>query len=243
MEYFDCISIFSIAFVASLGHCVGMCGGIVIAYTRTKIHNPHAFARNAFSHLLYVCGRVCMYMVLGAIFGSFGAIFTQDMHIKAIMGVCVSVLLLIFGFAYLLFPNLLRIFEPSILPTASQHTGESTRHQSLSKRVFEKVFELFTYLLHSRSMASFFLLGMLNGILPCGIVYYFLISAVASGSAMGGIMIMGTFGVASALVMYAFALFASSLMRVLKPAFFNTLAGLCMVGYGGWGVFSNLALL
>ena len=92
-------------------------------------------------------------------------------------------------------------------------------------------------------MTSFFLLGMCNGILPCGIVYYFLISSVASGSAVGGAVVMGTFGLASVLVMYPFALFASSLMRVLKPAFFNTLAGLCMVGYGGYGVFSNLALL
>ena len=104
-------------------------------------------------------------------------------------------------------------------------------------------FGLFAYLLRSRSMGSFFLLGVCNGILPCGIVYYFLLSAVASGSAMGGAVVMGIFGVASALVMFAFALFASSLMRVLKPAFFNTLAGLCMVGYGGYGVFSNLALL
>ncbi|WP_394980728.1 sulfite exporter TauE/SafE family protein [uncultured Helicobacter sp.] len=238
MEHFDLLSIFVIAFFASLGHCVGMCGGLIIAYTRAKIHNPSTFARNALSHLLYVCGRVCMYMVLGGIFGSFGAIFTHDMHTKAIMGVGVGALLLLFGFAYLLFPNALRIFEPTI-----RDPMDSDSAQSLSKRAFATIARVFSYLLRSRSMGSFFLLGVCNGILPCGIVYYFLLSAVASGSAMGGAVVMGIFGVASALVMFAFALFASSLMRVLKPAFFNTLAGLCMVGYGGWGVFSNLALL
>ena len=54
---------------------------------------------------------------------------------------------------------------------------------------------------------------------------------------------MGIFGLATAFVMYPFALFASSLMRIIKPAIFNALAGLCMVGYGGWGIFSNIALL
>ena len=248
MEHLSFVSIFVIALVASLGHCVGMCGGLVVAYTHAKLHNPRALLRNALSHLLYICGRVCAYMALGAVFGGFGAVFAQNMHTKAIMGVGVGALLLIFGFAYLLFPNVLRIFEPSLSPHTPQDShsakdAQSTHRQSLPKRAFAAIFGLFAYLLRSRSMGSFFLLGVCNGILPCGIVYYFLLSAVASGSAMGGAVVMGIFGVASALVMFAFALFASSLMRVLKPAFFNTLAGLCMVGYGGYGVFSNLALL
>ena len=245
MQYFDVLSIFSIAFISSLGHCVGMCGGLVIAYTRAKIHNPHALAHNAFLHFLYVCGRVCIYMLLGAIFGSFGAIFTQNMHTKAIVGICVGVLLLIFGFAYLLFPTFLRIFEFSIFPanpTPQNSNKDSTYAQSAKKHSFV-IFRLFTYLLTSRSTLSFFLLGMLNGILPCGIVYFFLISAIASGNAFGGAMIMGIFGLATAFIMYPFALFASSLMRIIKPAIFNALAGLCMVGYGGWGIFSNIALL
>lgn len=241
MQYFDILSIFSIAFISSLGHCVGMCGGLVIAYTRAKIHNSHALAHNAFLHFLYVCGRVCMYMLLGAIFGSFGAIFTQNMHIKAIVGICVSVLLLIFGFAYLLFPKFLRIFEFSIFPT-NPTSQDSTQIQSTQKHGF-MIFRFFTYLLTSRSMFSYFLLGVLNGILPCGIVYFFLISAIAIGNAFSGAMIMGVVGLATALVMYPFALFASSLMRIIKPAIFNTLSGLCMVGYGGWGIFNNIALL
>ena len=109
MEHFDLLSIFVIAFFASLGPCVGMCGGLIIAYTRAKIHNPSTFARNALSHLLYVCGRVCMYMVLGGIFGSFGAIFTHDMHTKAIMGVGVGALLLLFGFRFCAIPLKARI--------------------------------------------------------------------------------------------------------------------------------------
>ena len=37
METFSLISIISIALLGSFGHCIGMCGGIVVAYSSTKI--------------------------------------------------------------------------------------------------------------------------------------------------------------------------------------------------------------
>ncbi|RLA81984.1 MAG: sulfite exporter TauE/SafE family protein, partial [Epsilonproteobacteria bacterium] len=37
MEAVDIVSIITIAFLGSFGHCIGMCGGIIIAYSSTKI--------------------------------------------------------------------------------------------------------------------------------------------------------------------------------------------------------------
>ncbi len=37
MESISIISIITIAFLGSFGHCIGMCGGIVVAYSSTKI--------------------------------------------------------------------------------------------------------------------------------------------------------------------------------------------------------------
>nr|WP_252981640.1 sulfite exporter TauE/SafE family protein [Aliarcobacter butzleri] len=42
MEAISIITIISIAFLGSFGHCVGMCGGIVIAYSSTKIKNEYS---------------------------------------------------------------------------------------------------------------------------------------------------------------------------------------------------------
>ena len=39
MESFSLLTIITIAFLGSFGHCVGMCGGIVVAYTSTKVNN------------------------------------------------------------------------------------------------------------------------------------------------------------------------------------------------------------
>ena len=66
------ISIFGIALVGGFGHCIGMCGGIVLAYCgklgasfqNNKIHL-------LFYHLLYYLGRSSTYMVFGVIVGSF----------------------------------------------------------------------------------------------------------------------------------------------------------------------------
>ena len=52
MEAIDFISIATIAFLGSFGHCVGMCGGIVIAYSSTKVQQGWSKTQcNLLSHL------------------------------------------------------------------------------------------------------------------------------------------------------------------------------------------------
>ena len=53
MNSIDYTLIISIAFLGSFGHCVGMCGGIVIAYSAKKINNSCTKTHQAISHLLY----------------------------------------------------------------------------------------------------------------------------------------------------------------------------------------------
>lgn len=50
MEHIEIATLLSIAFFASLGHCVGMCGGIVVAYT--SLYQAHKTHRNAKTHSL-----------------------------------------------------------------------------------------------------------------------------------------------------------------------------------------------
>lgn len=74
MASFDLYTIFSIAFLASFGHCAGMCGGIVLAYSSLKISPDSPIFRVFCSHLLYLLGRVSSYTLLGAFFGALGAV-------------------------------------------------------------------------------------------------------------------------------------------------------------------------
>ena len=74
METVDFITIISIAFLGSFGHCIGMCGGIVLAYSTIKIDPASSKISKSAAHLLYSFGRVLTYSMLGALFGTLGSV-------------------------------------------------------------------------------------------------------------------------------------------------------------------------
>lgn len=74
MEAVNIFSIITIAFLGSFGHCIGMCGGIVIAYSSTKIEDDWSKTKQATAHILYSLGRVLTYVILGAMFGYLGGV-------------------------------------------------------------------------------------------------------------------------------------------------------------------------
>ncbi|CCF79886.1 membrane protein, putative [Helicobacter bizzozeronii CCUG 35545] len=49
----------------SLGHCVGMCGGIVLAYCQSKFNPTTSLKQQILGHALYSLGRISMYVLVG----------------------------------------------------------------------------------------------------------------------------------------------------------------------------------
>lgn len=64
----------------------------------------------------------------------------------------------------------------------------------------------FRHLLQSQSHQALFLLGLLNGLLPCGLVYVALAGAVVTGSALQGMVYMALFGLGTLPMMLAVSL-------------------------------------
>ncbi len=60
------------------GHCIGMCGGIVVAYSSTKMDHRSSYIQQTASHLAYNFGRVTTYTILGGIFGFAGQVNCLD---------------------------------------------------------------------------------------------------------------------------------------------------------------------
>lgn len=230
LGYIELGSVFGIALLASFGHCIGMCGGIVLSLVGTKLAQESSIFKVAFTHLLYGVGRVGMYMLLGFIAGGIGIIFTKALDFKPFILLAINILLVFFGFCLAFLPHIVRLFEPSI--------GKDSK-------VFAKILPMFNALLHSRSHISFFLLGALNGILPCGMVYYFLLSALASGGALSGALVMAVFGLATMIVMYPFVFLSSVFMRFFhtNQMLFRSLAALAMIAFGVWGIIRSLGLM
>jgi sulfite exporter TauE/SafE len=178
MENIDLLLILTTALLGGFGHCIGMCGGIVVAYSSTKLNDTASKIREVTSHLSYNFGRVATYGILGALFGLLGQAVSFTMTTKGILFIVTGLLMLLAGLSLLGKTKFLNSVE-----------------FSLSKYAWYQ--KSFQYLMASQNYGSFFLLGMLNGLIPCGLVYSFAIIAASTASPLWGFVVMVIFGMAT----------------------------------------------
>ncbi|HHD78378.1 MAG TPA: sulfite exporter TauE/SafE family protein, partial [Epsilonproteobacteria bacterium] len=175
MGNIDLIIILTTAFLGSVGHCIGMCGGIVVAYTSSKIDSKSSYAHQTASHLAYNFGRVATYTILGAIFGFIGQVVAFTPTTKGLLFLITGILMILAGLSL--------IGNIKFLNSAEWSVSKYAWYQNSFRK-------LITF----KSCTSFFLLGMLNGIIPCGLVYSFAIFAASTATPWGGALVMATFG-------------------------------------------------
>jgi sulfite exporter TauE/SafE len=77
-------------------------------------------------------------------------------------------------------------------------------HSLSSSQWYQKNFK---ELLHTKTLFSFYILGMLNGLLPCGLVYFFAVTAASTGSAMYGAFVMLIFGLSTMPALFSLGFF------------------------------------
>jgi len=178
MDTLNLLGIFSVALAAGFGHCIGMCGGIVVAYTTGKIDPAWSRAKGLLAHLMYNAGRVVTYALLGAFFGMLGSVVKATPAFRGILMLGLGIFMLALGLAYL--------GKLPFLTWIESRLGQTRWYRTL-----------FTRLLRSPHLGSFFGLGLLNGLLPCGLVYFFAASAAATASVTQGALVMAVFGIAT----------------------------------------------
>ncbi len=215
MEIVDLFSIISIALLGSFSHCVGMCGGIVIAYSTAKFGGSSSKWRKFFLHLIYNLGRTTTYILFGVAFGAFGSVVSLSPKANAFLYFLGGIFMVLAGLNLLGYFKLPKFLEVDI-------SGNST-YQGL-----------FRTLLRSKHWASFYALGMLNGLIPCGFVYFFAIKAASTASPLWGAIVMATFGLATIPSLLILGLFVTGLQS-FKTSWRNQLyklAGVSVVVYG-----------
>ncbi len=213
MEAINIISIITIAFLGSFGHCIGMCGGIVIAYTSTKIDDRWSKTRETLSHLSYSFGRISTYMILGLVFGFLGGVVTMSSQTNGILLIVAGALMILAGVSLMGGIKFLTLIEHSI--------SKSSWYQSSFKR-----------LLKNNSLYSFFLLGMLNGLLPCGLVYSFAIIAASTADPLWGAFVMGIFGLSTIPALFSLGFFVGLFKAKSIRATMVKLASIAVILYG-----------
>jgi hypothetical protein len=156
------------------GHCIGMCGGFAATLGAQTVPMRSIVARQ----LAYGCGRVFTYAFLGAVGGAAGLYLSRFrlplFATQQLFAVLAGVVMILVAAPVLGLPairwNPLGRFALSLGP------------------VFARFY-------HMRSRTGYFLAGIANGFLPCGLVYAFLAKAIADHDVLAGWVSMAAFGI------------------------------------------------
>lgn len=149
-----------------------------MAYSSAKIDVSTSKTRQLISHITYNTGRVSAYVFLGMLFGSLGSVFFFSSQSRGYFYFFIGILMVLMGLSMWGKLKFLNSLESSIAFNGT-------------------IKKLFSFLIHSKSFWSFYGLGVLNGFLPCGLVYFFLASATATGSWFWGGVTMAIFGLST----------------------------------------------
>ncbi|MBL1221349.1 sulfite exporter TauE/SafE family protein [Chryseobacterium sp. L7] len=194
---------------ASGFHCIGMCGPIALSMGLTKKQATNFYLQN----LTYQFGRIATYSLLGAILGIIGEGFEMagfQQYLTIIAGILLIIMAL-FSFGGKDFASKIP-FLSKFLYSVKLNLGK---------------------LLQKADYRSRFTTGLLNGFLPCGMVYMALTASLAAGGVWQGASYMALFGLGTLPFMFAVVL-AGNLMnqafrvKVLKavPVIMIILGGL-----------------
>ena len=213
MDTTSLLSVITIAFLGSFGHCIGMCGGIAIAYSSMKISSTTSRNIQAISHLLYSFGRVTTYTVLGAVFGLAGGVATFSNNTNGVLLIVAGVIMVLAGLSLVGKIKFLTIIEHSV--------SKSSWYQNI-----------FSQFLYSKSLFSFYLLGLINGLLPCGFVYFFAITAASTGSVFWGALTMFIFGLSTIPAMFSLSFFVGFFKSGSFRSIMLKLASIAVIAFG-----------
>jgi len=220
MENIDLYIIISTALLASVGHCIGMCGGIVIAYSSAKLDASDSWGRQTFAHLAYNFGRVTTYSAIGALFGFVGQVIAFTPTTKGVLFLLTGILMILAGLSLIGGSKFLNSAEFSI----SHNRWYAQKFKSL---------------IGSKSLKSFYLLGMLNGMIPCGLVLSFAVFAASSASALWGAVIMAIFGLSTIPTMFTLATLTKVLQNSSLRGVMMKLASILVISYGIYTIYKG----
>ena len=198
-------------------HCAGMCGPIAIAL---PLHG-NSIPQKIFGGTLYNLGRTLTYGVMGAIFGLLGQgveMIGFQQKISIIMG---AIMIL-----SVIFPSLFR----------NQYNMEKSWF-SLVGKLKKSIGKLFSV----RSFSSLFFIGLLNGLLPCGLVYMAIAGAIGTGEVVLGALYMVMFGLGTIPMMLSIAL-AGNILSVAIRRKINRLIPVLVVVVGIFFILRGLSL-
>lgn len=245
-----------LAGLAGSVHCAGMCGGIVSAFSVAAPRNGAARARvipiaqagmgtlavaaagatpaaggtpgasgaaaAALGHVLaYNTGRIGSYMLAGAIAGGLAGSVAGLARMSA------------FQMAGHWMANLMLVAMGLYLMDAWRGLA---RIEAAGGVLWRRVQPLVKPLVPMDTPLKALALGGLWGWVPCGMVYSMLLTAMLSGSALDGALVMGAFGLGTLPMLLAMGMAGARLRQYLQLRAVRVACGLLVLGFGLLGI-------
>lgn len=177
------ITAFILGFVGSF-HCIGMCGPIALTLPVQHLNGYKKLA----GILLYNAGRISSYALLGIIFGWLG----KQLYLGGLQQ------WLSIGIGSLL-----------LLAVLFRFTGNRWLKGGHLPNVYvTKIKSALGNLLRQQRFSTLYAIGVLNGLLPCGLVYLGIAGAIATGEVIQGMLFMAAFGAGTLPAMMAVTWFS-----------------------------------
>jgi hypothetical protein len=193
-------------------HCVGMCGGIVGALSLglpTQRQLPILLAYNA--------GRISSYTLAGALVGALGFYFSGLLPVQLAQRVLLS------------FAGLFLILMGLYL---AGWWNALARVERVGGVLWRRLEPLGRGLLPVRSVWHGYLLGLLWGWLPCGLVYSALVWTVSAGGVVEGALLMLAFGLGTLPNLLLMGVAAAQLARWVRKPAVRAIAGTLVILFG-----------
>jgi len=186
--------IFIIGILASF-HCVGMCGGFVMAYSCVgkkpdAEKTTAAKSKNYRLHLQYNLGRLISYTIIGGILGGFGSFFGINPNFSGALLLVASIFMVMMGLGL--------ATDISWLEKIKLRTPEF-----IAKFIFKNR--------QNRQPKGPFVIGLLTGFMPCGPLQAMQLYALSTGSALTGALTMAVYALGTIPLLFGFGSFVSLL--------------------------------
>lgn len=172
-------------------HCIGMCGPIAFMLPVTRENK----FKKALQVSIYHLGRLLAYCSIGIFFGLIGKSLNL-FGIQQQLSIGVGIIMI----ALVMFPGIM---------------GNSQLPRPLGK-VVSSIRTSLGQALKRKKLGTFFSIGLLNGFLPCGLVYMAVLGAVAIGSTWSGGLYMFLFGLGTVPLMTSAIYFKGILNKVSR---------------------------
>lgn len=163
----------SLGMVGSL-HCLGMCGPIALALCDKRQSGAWSIQKTA---IRYHLGRSLTYMIIGWLFGTFGYI-ARLLAVQSILSIIMGMILI--GGVVISYRGRWGLSTSAIISKWS--------------RLYQK---WLSWIITKRATIPSFILGMSNGLLPCGLVYVALAGALTMVRPVDGALFMLVFGLST----------------------------------------------